>query len=87
MTIVSGIGERAFKPERPLNAAVADSVMVGVAKRLELGELGDVGALRDVYERLMIDEGYRRGVDRATADEESVKTRLAKATEAFRVVR
>src|ERR1017187_2022695 len=33
-TILTGIGTRAFRPQRAVNAAVVDSVMAGVAKRI-----------------------------------------------------
>ena len=84
--IASGIGPRAFRPISPVNAAVADSVMVGVARRLAKGALGSNSALAAPYERLLGDDEYRRCVDQSTASEESVRTRLAKAEEAFCVV-
>jgi len=33
-TILEGIGNKAFRPERAVNAAVVDSLMVGITKRL-----------------------------------------------------
>ena len=81
--IADGIGERAFRPIRPINAAVADSIMVGIAKRLDRGSVRDLAGLEAVYRELLADEDYRRAVDRSTADEESVRTRLAKAIAAF----
>jgi hypothetical protein len=34
-TILNGIGEKAFRPRRAVNAAVVDSVMTGVASRIQ----------------------------------------------------
>ena len=84
--IRSGIGQRAFRLKTVVNAAVVDSVMVGVAKRLQKGTLTDPSALRARYDTLMNDGEYLRAVTRSTADEENVKTRLARATEGFSVV-
>ena len=33
-TILEGIGNKAFRPELAVNAAVVDSLMVGITKRL-----------------------------------------------------
>lgn len=77
------LGPKAFKPKRALNAAVYDAVMVGIARRLERGPIEDCEALRLEYESLLADPGFTKVSERATADEESVETRLELATEAF----
>ncbi len=81
--IDSAIGKQAFRPQRALNAAVLDSVMVGVARRLEAGPVADLLRLADAYNLLISSNHYLETVESSTAGEESVKTRLALATEAF----
>ncbi|MGO8700738.1 MAG: DUF262 domain-containing protein [Limisphaerales bacterium] len=66
------LGDNAFKPEGSLNAAVFDSVMVGVARRLAGGPIKDLHALRVVYEQLFNNELYRACIGRGTADKENV---------------
>jgi hypothetical protein len=81
--IRSQIGPKAFRLERALNAAVVDSVMVGVAARLASGPVANQAAFGAAYAALLADTEYRAAAERATADEESVKTRLNKAKQAF----
>ncbi|TKJ31435.1 MAG: hypothetical protein CEE40_01205 [Chloroflexi bacterium B3_Chlor] len=77
------LGHRAFRPVRALNAAVFDSVMVGVASRLEAGGISDVKRLEDQYEALLSNEEFQETTQRSTADEVNVAVRLQMATEAF----
>lgn len=81
--ILQHIGARAFRPQRSVNAAVLDSVMVGVAHRLSRGPISSGPKLKTAFEALMADDGYKRWTTRATADEESVRERLAMAKLAF----
>lgn len=82
-TIMSTIGQRAFRLDRAVNAAVLDSVLVAVARRLDAGPIEDAEALEAAYTQLLGDDDYRGAVERATADEDSVRTRLRLATEAL----
>lgn len=77
------IGSRAFRLIRALNAAVFDAVMVGIARRLERAELPGDGAIAQAYDGLLANKEFRAACERATADEENVKTRIRLATEAF----
>jgi hypothetical protein len=77
------LGNRAFRPEKALNAAVFDAVMVGCARRLQSGDISNKSALISAYDGLLSDERFQRNYQRATADEESVKNRVRLATEAF----
>jgi hypothetical protein len=78
------IGPRAFRPVRPLNAAVLDSVMVGIMRRVHADEEFDDGdALRGAYEGLIANDDYATATTSSTAGEESVKGRLALAADAF----
>lgn len=75
------IGRRAFRPQNAINAAVFDSVMVAVARRLGQGpEPGDA-ALKEAYETLLHDDKYIDATSRATADEAAVAVRLKQATD------
>jgi hypothetical protein len=81
------LGPKAFRPIRALNAAILDSVMVGVAKRLEQGPILDGDAVRRSYDDLLKNERFQYATARATAGEESVATRIGLATDAFARVR
>lgn len=81
--IHSGIGPKAFRPVRPLNAAVLDSVMVGVMRRLEDEDIEDDEALANAYAALIADPTYQAATTSSTAAEESVSNRLQLATDAF----
>lgn len=78
-----GIGKRAFRLSRVLNAAVFDAVMVGVARRLARGPIVDLADFKKSYMHLLEDKTFLAVAERATADEESVSARLTLATAAF----
>ncbi len=77
------IGERVFRLKRTLNAAVYDSTMVGIAKRLESGKITDAEALKTQYFAMLQDKEYLNAISRATSNEKSVKFRCNKAIESF----
>jgi uncharacterized protein DUF262 len=79
----SSLGTRPFRPERALNAAVFDSVMVGLASRLAQGPIVSPENLAKAYRVLLAEPRYSLAYRRATADEESVKTRMSLAVQAF----
>ena len=81
--LLQSIGNRAFRPARALNAAVFDSVMVGTAKRLEVGPLTNIQGFRDAYDGLLSKKDYLDACGRGTASGERVRTRLELATTAF----
>lgn len=81
-TIVDCIGSKAFRPTRQLNAAVMDSVSVGVALAIENGTL-DCKNLEVQYKALLENDGYSDAVKRSTANVERVRTRLDLAIQAF----
>lgn len=81
--VYNSLGDRAFRPKQYLNAAVFDSVMVGVARRLENGPLNDYGGLKRQYRSLLDDPEYQSAYQKSTAQEKSVRTRIGLATEAF----
>ena len=76
----------AFRPDRSINAAVFDSVMVGLGERLGSGEIHDLNKLRQAYDSLLANSDYQQRVSQSTADETNVTTRLEEAIKAFRSV-
>jgi hypothetical protein len=80
-TIREELGDGAFRLVRAVNAAVLDSVMTAIAEGVETGALRTGDALRESFGQLMADAEYRQSVERATAREEQVATRLGRARE------
>ena len=73
-----------FRPERALNAAVFDSMSVGLAQRIRSSKaVPDPDAIRSAYSSLLADTDYMEAVSRATADEQTVSTRMKKTIEGF----
>ncbi|KQW30823.1 hypothetical protein ASE36_00525 [Rhizobium sp. Root274] len=81
--INSAVGSRAFRIIRALNAAAFDAVMVGLAKRLDAGAIPSDENVAAAYNSLIATDEFRQACERATADEENVRKRIALATEAF----
>jgi hypothetical protein len=77
---------RAFRLVRALNAAVFDSVMVGIAKRITANRALDSTSVLPSYNTLLANADYRQACERATATEENVRTRLDAAIGAFAAV-
>jgi uncharacterized protein with ParB-like and HNH nuclease domain len=86
-TIFNAIGTDAFRPERALNAAVFDSVMVGIARRLDRGAITSEDQLKSAYKRLLSDKIYGALISGATGDKPAVEKRFELATEAFTSVK
>lgn len=76
-------GDEAFRPQRALNAAVYDSVMVGIARRLAMGPIKDLQALKEEYAGLLATDEYVLATERATAREYPLRRRVQLAIEAF----
>lgn len=79
----NAIGKVAFRPVRALNAAVFDSVMVGLARRLIRATVADLVDLKERYDQLLHNQAFLDACGRGTAGEERVKTRIDLATAAF----
>jgi len=77
------LGSKAFRPERALNAAVYDSVMVGTARRLVKGKVEDASSFLKEYNALLADDEYLSATKTGTSDEANVKKRIEKAVKAF----
>ena len=77
------LGPRAFRPERAVNAAVVDSLMIGVAKRLRHGVIENLEHLRSQHESLLSNKKYIAAIKTGTSDEVNVETRMTLAKDAF----
>jgi hypothetical protein len=68
--LLDAIGPRAFRPVRAINAAVVDSVMTGLARRLERGPIKKKDELAERYDALMKNKIYRNATDTGTLKKE-----------------
>jgi Protein of unknown function DUF262 len=81
--IRNSIGEKAFRPERALNAAVFDAVMVGLSKRLNQGGIENKQDLVKRYSELTNNEKFLEVCKAGSSDAANVTKRIQLATEAF----
>ena len=77
------LGRRAFRPKRAVNAAVVDSLMTGVAKRLRSGEIGDAEQFLRRYRSLLSSQEYLAATEKGTSQEVNVRTRMKLAKDIF----
>lgn len=84
--ILTHIGPKAFRLKSAVNAAVLDAVMVGVATRISAGPMTEPQNMKAAYETLLSNASFLNATTRATADEESVRSRLKLSKEAFATV-
>ena len=82
-TISASLGKKAFRPEGALNAAVLDSVMVGLARSIKGNPTVKTAEISQSYDRLLKDNEYRELISRATSDDANVKERMRKAEAEF----
>lgn len=80
------LGDRPFRPSGSLNAAVFDSVMVGLYARLQQGSLEDLRQLKTAYDALLSNEEFKLAYQMSTADPENVRLRFELARQAFKDV-
>jgi hypothetical protein len=83
-TILSGIGEKAFRPKRSVNAAVVDSLMTGIAKRLLVQQtLKDLKSLKTQYDSLITNPKYLEAAETGTSQAANITARFTEAEQAF----
>lgn len=80
------LGPAAFRPVRNLNAALLDSVFVGLAKRLEKGAVTKPDDLKPALDAIMKNNEFEDAYTKSTTDEARVAKRLEMATKAFDAV-
>ena len=81
--LYDSVGVRAFRPARAVNAAVVDSVMTGLARRITRNPIREPSQVALRYATLLRNESYRKAVETGTSQESNVETRLELATRAF----
>lgn len=80
--LVEAKGNELFRKGKSVNAAVFDSVMVAVAKRIQDRTLS-VDECRSLYDSLMQNHTYLEYTITATADEKQIKGRISEAIKHF----
>jgi len=75
--IANTLGKNAFRPDRALNAAVFDAVMIATANYI-VEKSGDLNAelYKKAYYKLLENEAFKASVTRGTSDENSVSKRI-----------
>jgi hypothetical protein len=82
-TIHTHIGTESFRRAGAFNAAIFDSVMIGVSHRLEEGPVTDSEGARRQHGKLLEDKKFEELTSKSTADREVVKARIAMAIDFF----
>jgi hypothetical protein len=82
-SINKSLGKDTFKPRGTLIAAIFDSIMIGIARRLEKGDIKDIDTVRKRYVSLLSNKEFIKATETHTSDEENVVSRLKLATKAF----
>ena len=80
-TILEKLDVGAFRPDRAVNAALTDALLVAIARRLERGPIA--ASIRNEYKALMKDEEFVDSISAGTSQLNNVLTRIKLATEAF----
>jgi len=75
----AALGGRAFRPQRSMNVAVFDALMVAILERPD----ADSEAIRTAYSNLIKNEEFMKMSSDATSDESNVHGRIDKAIEAI----
>ena len=81
--ICDTLAEDAFRPERRLNTAVFDAVMVGLAHSLAKGTLPSPESFKNSYENLLQNPDFIEATTSRTSHQPNVVKRLQLAREAF----
>ena len=79
--VLDKLGSDAFKPTKSLNAAMLDSLLIGIARRLESKPI--VSDIVDDFNLLRKNEVFFELISYTTSDPERVRRRIELATEAF----
>lgn len=77
------LGARAFRPKRVLNAAIIDSIMIGISTNISRETLVSIDEIEERYAKLLGNQVYQRATESSTSDEETVRLRLDFAVNAF----
>lgn len=77
------LGNKAFRYQRGVHSALFDSITVGLAKRLEKGEIKDIEGFFKTYEDLLENPDLIKYLNTGTSDEGAVLKRMEITTTAF----
>ena len=69
-----------------INAAVFDSFMVGLARRLGKGEISNLKLVKKEYEKLLTDKDYLKAISQSTSDDKNVEYRLQEVTKRLAII-
>ena len=84
-SFMSALGGRAFRLERAINAAIFDSMSVGLARKIASSDHPpDPEQTKLAHRFLLEDTDYLEAVSQSTADERSVTMRMEKSRRAVR---
>lgn len=84
--LYKALGKNAFRPERALNAAVFDSIMIGLAKRLQKGKEPSVEAVELAYHQLLDEKEFKAVISESTSDFNNVTKRINLAVSKFDIL-
>ncbi|AQX82381.1 hypothetical protein BWO91_19150 [Plantibacter flavus] len=85
--VEEALGKSAFRPERALNAAFVDSILVGMMRRLDASSVTPSTPLvQQSFVTLTTNRAFISSTVVRTSDEDNVHQRLGLATEAFAAV-
>jgi hypothetical protein len=82
--IRNSIGASAFRSKRAVNAALYDALMVGLFRRVSVGEIKKPEVLKARYDALVKNEKFLLAISSGTTDEQNVRDRISLATDAFK---
>lgn len=81
--ILAAFGKNAFRPKGALNAAVVDSLMTGIATRIQKEDIDDLETAKKKYSDLMDNSEYMNSIDTGTSQKSNVNRRMESAIKAF----
>ena len=82
--LLEGIGPASLRiSTSQINVALTEALLVGIARRLDSPGRPDPSRLQSILDSLLKDESFRDSISLATANDEKVRTRLSRSTEAF----
>lgn len=77
-SILESLGDEAFRPERAVNAALVDALMVGVGVAIQGGGV-DYGKLAEARENLLADRDFVDAISTGTSQKPKVDLRIKKS--------
>jgi uncharacterized protein with ParB-like and HNH nuclease domain len=80
------LGKKAFRMGGRINAALFDSIMIGIAKSFEQGNSFTKEKFISAYDKLLQNDSFTTLAKEGTADEATVRNRIRIATEHFATI-